>query len=182
MDTGLLDRVLPVATLLLGVGIGRFGRTSDAKRIAAEQLVELRRFVWQKGSEDDWLSLQVFLGRVTVALRTAGVPRRLVSELNKAARAHWHSVENSGDPDAGWVVDGEQVERLDNVETRVLDLLNRPWHIRAPLRVMANHAAARLVPRLADRGHHVHVPRHARRAVEDATDRSERADWAAAIE
>jgi hypothetical protein len=157
MDAGLLDRLLPVATLLLGAGIARLGKRSDAKRVAAEQLAELRRFVWQKGGEDDWLNLQVFLGRLTVALRTAGVPQRLVSDLNKATRAHWHSVEDSGDPDAGWVVDGEHVERLDSVETRVLDMLDRPWHIRAPLGVMANRATARLVPRLADRGHHVPV-------------------------
>jgi hypothetical protein len=62
-----MDRLLRVATLLLGAGIAGLGKRSDPKRVAAEQLGELRRFVWQKGGEDDWVNLQVFLGRLKVA-------------------------------------------------------------------------------------------------------------------
>ena len=129
MDTDLIDRLLPVATLLLGAGIARMGKRGDARRAAAEQLAELRRVVWKKGGDGDWIELNVFMGRLTVALRTTGVPQRLVSGLQHAAIAHWKSVELVPDPEIVSAVSRSASLRLEQAQGRVLDWLDRPWHV-----------------------------------------------------
>jgi hypothetical protein len=51
--------VLPVT-----LGLGVAGAASD-------KLAELQKYVWKKGGEEDWIDLQVYLGRLRVALRSA---------------------------------------------------------------------------------------------------------------
>ncbi|MFG1651877.1 hypothetical protein ACGFIE_18330 [Micromonospora sp. NPDC049275] len=121
-------------TLLIGAGLSRFGRRSDSRRTAAEQLAELDRLVWAKGGENNWLDLQVYLGRLRVALRTAGVPWRLVKRLQKAAVDHWMAVEHSGDDEVGWFVLGTHPDKLAAAKDAVLDWLDRPWHFWRKLR------------------------------------------------
>lgn len=78
----ILDRLLPIFTLLLGSLLGWFLQRTEsahARRLAAgEVLAELRRYVWKKGGDDDWLNLQVFLGRLRAHSRGAGVPEAVI--------------------------------------------------------------------------------------------------------
>ncbi|WP_027646584.1 hypothetical protein [Salinispora pacifica] len=114
--------------------MSRFGRRGDSRRAAAEQLAELDRLVWAKGGENDWLDLQVYLGRLQVALRTAGVPWRLVKRLRNAAVGHWRAVEHSGDPEVGWIALGSEPDKFAAAKDAVLDWLDRPWHFWRKLR------------------------------------------------
>ncbi|MEU8313696.1 hypothetical protein [Micromonospora sp. NPDC049033] len=125
----LLQQLLPVGTLLLGAGIASLGRRNESRRKAAELLVEIDRKVWTKGGDGDWLDLQVYLGQLEVALRSAGVPQRLVDDLSRAAVAHWRAAEHSGDPDVGLYILGDEVDRLRSSKGRALDWLDRPWKL-----------------------------------------------------
>ena len=142
-----LDRLLPVATLILGAWIARLGRRGDLRRTAADQLAELKRPIWTKGGDTDWVDLQVYLGRLRVALRGAGVPELLVRELRVAAEKFWQELVDSLDGDIGWWVEGSANEQLSRIEGAVLDWLDRPWH------VVRRMKAIRVVKREA-RGRH----------------------------
>lgn len=128
-EPDLWDRLLPVGTLLLGAALARVSRRAEARRVAAEQLAELQRRVWTKGGEEDWLDLQVYLGRLRVALSTAGVPTRVIRRLKTAAEQLWEALVHSGDPDIGWYVHGDEDKALDQATEAVLRWLDRPWKI-----------------------------------------------------
>ncbi len=122
-----LDRVLPVITLLLGAGVARVGKKSEWRHRAAEELAEIDRHVWKKGGEDDFIDLQVYLGRLTVGLRKAGVPWTLVRGVRDAAVVAWTNVRQ--EEDGTWGIDPRAALRVDLVRDCVLDWLDRPWHL-----------------------------------------------------
>lgn len=129
-----VDQVLPVITLLIGAGLTRVGKRGEARRVAGEQMAELHRPLWTKGGEGDYIDLRVFLGRLHVALRAAGVPERLAKELRDAALQYWQAIEyhpEMGDGDeGGWgITHGRAHERFETAEAAVLDWLDRPWHL-----------------------------------------------------
>lgn len=123
-----IDTLIPVATLIVGFFLSQMPKRTEARRTAGEKLAELRRHVWEKGTDSEWLDLQVYLGQLRVALRLAGVSAPSVSELLNAANAFWEKVEHSGDESVGWVnMDNETTGRLAAAEEAVLKALDRGW-------------------------------------------------------
>ena len=122
-----VDRLLPVITLLLGAWLTWLVQRAEAgrtARLAAGELVaEVRKHVWTRGGEEDWLNLQVFLGRLRVHLTSAGVPAQVVRTLTEAAEAHWNALEE--DPEVGWLIRGNaEIAALGQAEEVVYVYLN----------------------------------------------------------
>src|SRR5689334_15698603 len=116
------DRLLPIATLLLGAVLTRAGQRPTSRREAAEKLAGLQRQLWTRGDDGAWLDFQEFLGRLTVALRTAGVPRRLTERLVSASDAFWKDTTDSGDSEVGWYLVHDYLqEDFDRARSDVLD-------------------------------------------------------------
>ena len=129
-----LDRLLPIITLLIGAVLTFFLQRSDSgysRRLAAgDLLADLRRQVWYKDSADGWVNMQVDLGRLRVHLREVGVPEQVIASLSEAAEAFWNATHE--DPEQGLVlVDGAATEaELDRAEARVHMWLRNDWRSR----------------------------------------------------
>jgi hypothetical protein len=95
------DHLLPIITLLLGAGIGWIVKRSDTRRTealeAGDILSELPNYVWRQGGDESWINLQVFLSRVRIRLRAAGVPDVVAMEVRRAAVQHWRGVHEVDD-------------------------------------------------------------------------------------
>jgi hypothetical protein len=125
------DRLLPIATLLLGSLLTWFLQRSDTavtrRVVAGETLAELHRHIWTKGGDDDWLGLQVYLGTLRVRLRAAGVPDGIGDVLRDAAEEHWRAIEYASG--AGWILlndDGISAS-LDSAENAAYRALLPAW-------------------------------------------------------
>ncbi|MBG6069467.1 hypothetical protein [Micromonospora ureilytica] len=57
------------------------------------------------------------------------MPQGLVDDLSGAAVAHWEAAERSGDPDIGWYILGDEIDRPRPSKGWLLDWLDRPWKI-----------------------------------------------------
>jgi hypothetical protein len=107
---------LPIITLMLGAAIGWLVKRSESRRTeqveAGNALAELPNFIWKQGADDSWTRLQVFLGRLRIRLRAAGVPDAVIEAINRAAIAHWRDVEELDDM-PGFAVDTAVATRLE---------------------------------------------------------------------
>lgn len=126
----LLDRVLPIVTLLIGALLTFLLQRAEGgytRRLAAgDLLADLRRHVWSRAEPDGWVSFQVYLGRLRIYLREAGVPERVTRSLGSAAEDFWSAVEEA--PDQTLVMDDEQIATaLEVAENRVHMFLRTGW-------------------------------------------------------
>ncbi|MFO6452455.1 MULTISPECIES: hypothetical protein [unclassified Aeromicrobium] len=141
-----LDRILPILTLLLGAASTFFIQRSNSgysRRVAAgDLLADLRRQVWSKDTPDGWVKLQVYLGRLRVHLREVGVPELIISSLSAAAEGFWDSTEE--EPEHGLILvgGGEISAELDNAESRVHLWLRNDWRSRVKQRKQRTRALA----------------------------------------
>lgn len=121
MTLDVMDRLLPIVTLLIGALLTFLLQRAEggyARRLAAgDLLAELRRHVWSQGEPDGWVSFQVYLGRLRIYLREAGVPERVTRSLSTTAEQFWSAVEET---DHGPVMPDEHIAgALDIAENRV---------------------------------------------------------------
>lgn len=129
-----LDRILPILTLLLGAVLTFFLQRSDSgysRRVAAgDLLADMRRQVWSKDTSAGWVDLQVYLGRLRVHLREVGVPEQIIASLSDAAESFWNATEE--DSEQGLVlVNGVAISaELDRAEARVHMWLRNDWQSR----------------------------------------------------
>ncbi|MGB8652279.1 MAG: hypothetical protein WCD35_16660 [Mycobacteriales bacterium] len=131
MSADLLDRLLPVGTLVLGTLLGTVqsgvqGR-SQARQAASDLLAEHRRFVYDKESEKCWLELQVYLGRLRGRLRSAGVPLEPIQAFDAGANRLWNAFKDSGDPEIGYYYEPKDAEPLDRALEALRVWLDHPW-------------------------------------------------------
>lgn len=101
--TDWFDKVLPIATLVIGAGGTNFLKRGELRRAAVleagDQLGELPSYMWAKGHENGWIELNNAIERLTVRLSLAGVPDEMTVELASAARWFWRSVEEHDVPE-----------------------------------------------------------------------------------
>ncbi|WP_310962424.1 hypothetical protein [Nocardioides terrisoli] len=126
MDVDVLDRLLPIVTLVIGALLTFFLQRSEGgytRRLAAgDLLADLSRQVWSRSEPDGWMSFQVYLGRLRVYLREAGVPERVTRSLSEAAEAYWSAVEEirGSDGQESWAMpDSHVAQTLNIAENRV---------------------------------------------------------------
>lgn len=128
MDLAELNQLIPVGIFAAGLLVARVGRRASAREAAALKVSELRRYAWPNGTDNDWIDMQVYLGQLRVALRTAGVPRRVEQRLRDSVITHHQAAEHIGG-DVGWGINTTASHDLDAAESWVLDWLDRPWHV-----------------------------------------------------
>lgn len=125
----LLDRLLPIITLLIGALLTFFLQRAESgytRRLAAgDLLADLRRHVWSRFEPDGWVSFQVYLGRLRFHLREAGVPERVTQSLATAAEQFWSAVEE-GESEVVMTDDRVAVQ-LEVAENRVHMFLRTGW-------------------------------------------------------
>lgn len=87
MATELLDRALPVATLLLGLGLTRLDRKWDRRRDALDEasvlLTELDESRGKARPKPCGGPMQAHLTALMIALRRAGAPDALVNAVRR---------------------------------------------------------------------------------------------------
>lgn len=131
MSSGVVDKLIPVGTLVLGASLtsiqAAWQGLGSARRTALEFVAEHPRFMWTKGSETGWVELQVYLRRLHGALRLAGVPPAYVAGFTQALTAFWHSVEEHPDEEVGLIGDTERGHELDVQLERLYPWLHSPW-------------------------------------------------------
>lgn len=124
------DKLLPVGTLiiggLLGWAVQRDAARREARIAAGDLLAEVRRPVWTKGGENDWVDLQVFLGKLRVRLLGAGVAPEVVDWVVGAADQHWQHVEYEPSAES-LVLRGKAGDGLDEASTAAQAWLVGRW-------------------------------------------------------
>ena len=133
-----LDRLLPIFTLLIGASLTYVLQRSDSgysRRLAAGNLLaDLRRLVWSKDTPDGWVNVQVYLGRLRVHLREVGVPEQIIASLSDAAEAFWNATEEVAEEGLVLVRGNEVAAELDRAEARVHMWLRNDWRSRVSQR------------------------------------------------
>jgi hypothetical protein len=105
-----------VVSLLVGGLVGwvlkrvEVGRT--AKIEAGDLLAELPDYIWKRGEKESLGRLRVFLGKLRLRLRAAGVPEEVVAVVLATAEDHWCRVFDTGEVEIGYASPPEQSENL----------------------------------------------------------------------
>jgi hypothetical protein len=148
----LLPQLLPVGTLLLGLGLNRLERRFDRRQEALDEAVvllsELDEKSWQQQDEAMWRPMQAHLTQLLIALRRAGAPDRFVSQLRPVTEERWRAQQDSGDPEIGYyIVTDHPAHKAYNALVDALGAwlsargLLRPWRRRLALRIAMTDVA-----------------------------------------
>lgn len=97
---GIAEELIPVATLLLGAGLGHLQANWGSSRSARQEARQVFAEVWERAwdtSPDAWINLLIYRSRLRGYLRAAGVARGSVLRFNDALAQFWQSTNSGGE-------------------------------------------------------------------------------------